>query len=207
MLNTEFMDPTLTSFTSITLLGRVRDLSNQEAWNEFVHRYTPKIFLWCKAFSLQDQDASDVTQQVLMKLVTAMQVFDYDPERGSFRGWLKTVTSNAVRDLIRKKSSNDITGEQALPWLEQLGTESAIDALTRNIESAYQEELLLEAENRVQLRVKPTTWRAYQLQVKQNKTATEVASELSIKVAEVYVAKSRVIKMLRETIESLKQIT
>jgi RNA polymerase sigma-70 factor (ECF subfamily) len=198
-------EQTLPSFTSITLLGRVRDLSDQQAWSDFVHRYTPRIFSWCKRFSLQDQDASDVTQQVLLKLVSSMQGFEYDPSRGSFRGWLKTVTSNAVRDMVRRKSSNVVTGEGAEVWLSRLVDDAAIASLTAKIEEGYRQELLEEAENRVQLRVKPTTWEIYRLLTKQNLSAKEIAGKLDVKIGEVYVAKSRVIKMLRESVLQLEQ--
>ncbi|MEM6692601.1 MAG: sigma-70 family RNA polymerase sigma factor, partial [Planctomycetota bacterium] len=118
------------SFTSLTLLGRVRDLSDQQAWDEFVQVYTPRIFSWCKQNLLQDQDASDVTQEVLMKLVTAMEKFEYQPTRGSFRGWLKTVTTNAVRDLARRRSSSELTGPSASEWLDKLTEPDSINELT-----------------------------------------------------------------------------
>lgn len=192
------------SFTSLTLLGRVRDLSDQQAWNEFVQIYTPRIFSWCKQNSLQDQDASDVTQEVLMKLVSAMEKFDYQPSRGSFRGWLKTVTSNAVRDLARRRSSSELTGPGANEWLEKLTEPDSINELTEQIEAGYQHELLLEAEHRVSLRLKPATWNAYRHSA-DGMSASDVANKLGIKVADVYVAKSRALKMLRETIETLQQ--
>ena len=141
-----------------------------------------------------------------MKLVSAMQAFDYDPNRGSFRGWLKTVTSNAVRDLIRKKSSKVLTGEGAETWLNQLADEAAIASLAEKIEAGYREEMLAEAESRAQLRVKPETWEAYHLVTKQGMSSNEVAQQLGVKVADVYVAKSRVIKMLREIVDQLEQI-
>ena len=196
--------PTQSSFTSVTLLGRVRDLSDQQAWKEFVRCYTPRIFSWCKQNSLQDQDASDVTQEVLLKLVQAMQQFEYHPDRGSFRGWLKTVTSNAVRDLARRKSSTEVTGEGAELWLQQLSTPDSIDTLATKIEAGYREELLVEAEARVRLRVKPLTWQAYQLST-DGAAAPEIAERLHVKVADVYVAKSRVLKLLRETVKQLEK--
>ena len=201
------VNPTLTSFTSLTLLGKIRDLSDQQAWSEFVRRYAPKIFSWCKRFSLQDQDATDVTQQVLLKLVSAMESFEYDPSRGSFRGWLKTVTSNAVRDFCRKRSStNEFTGQGAEKWLEQMVDESSVDALAEQIEAGYREELLAEAESRAQLRVNPKTWEIYCLISKEGYSAGEAAKKLGIKVADTYVAKSRVVKMLREIVTQLEQL-
>ncbi|MFK7769311.1 MAG: RNA polymerase sigma factor [Mariniblastus sp.] len=198
-------DQTLPSVTSITLLGKVRDLSDQQAWNEFVRRYTPRIFAWCKRFSLQEQDASDVTQQVLLKLVAAMQEFVYDPSQGSFRGWLKTITSNAVRDSIRKKSNQVITGDGANVWLSRLAEDAAIASLTDQIEEGYRQELLDVAESRVQLRVKPKTWEIYQHFCKMELSPKEVAEKLNVKVADVYVAKSRVVKMLRDVVLQLEQ--
>ena len=58
--------------TSSTLLLRLRDLSNEEAWEEFLTRYTPRIFAWCRRYNLQESDASDVTQEVLGKLLQAI---------------------------------------------------------------------------------------------------------------------------------------
>jgi RNA polymerase sigma-70 factor (ECF subfamily) len=197
-------NPTHASFTSHTLLGRVRDLSDQSSWDEFVRRYTPRIFFWCKKFSLQDSDASDVTQQVLLKLVNAMQSFDYDPSKGSFRGWLKTITSNAVRDLAKRKSSKVLTGEGAGAILQQLTGDSAIDDLTKQIEAGYQEEMLNAAESQVQLRVKPENWQVWCLLTKQGKPAAEVAQEMNLKVADVYVAKSRILKMLKEQVARME---
>ena len=193
---------THSSFTSVTLLGQVRDASNEQAWKEFVRRYTPKIFSWCKQNSLQDQDAADVTQEVLMKLVSAMRSFEYEPAKGSFRGWLKTVTTNAVRDLVRKRSGLPLTGGSNQQAFESLAEVDSIEKLADQIEAGYQEEILAEAESRVQIRVKPLTWQAYRLSA-DGKSATDIAKELNIKVADVYVSKSRVIKLLRETVAQL----
>src|SRR5262245_59330891 len=88
--------------TSRTLLLRVRDADDREAWEAFVHRYAPRIFYCCRQYRLQESDAADITQEVLIKLVRVMRDFQYDPQRGSFRGWLKTVTANAARDAIAK---------------------------------------------------------------------------------------------------------
>ena len=80
------------SQTSTTLLGRLRrDPRDQAAWNEFVARYEPRILDWSRRWGLQESDARDVTQAVLLKLSRSMTTFVYDRSR-SFRGWLKTIT-------------------------------------------------------------------------------------------------------------------
>lgn len=188
------------SRTWTTLLRRLRDLDDREAWDEFVGRYVPKIYGWCKRYRLQEADAADVTQDVLGKLVTAMQSFHYDPSRGSFRGWLKTVTGNTIRDLAASWSRPDRGGGQ---HLDELRSPQALQNLTAELEAEAERELLREAEARVRLRVQPRTWDAYRLAAVEQVPAAEVAARVGLSVAEVYVAKSRVIRLLRQEVETL----
>src|SRR6478752_8411328 len=84
--------------TRISLLAQLRqEPSNQSRWDEFVERYGRHIFRWCRQWKLQDADAEDVTQDILVKLHQKLRAFAYDPSR-SFRGWLKTVAHHAWRD-------------------------------------------------------------------------------------------------------------
>jgi RNA polymerase sigma factor (sigma-70 family) len=84
--------------TRVTLLARLRqDPSDQADWDEFVERYGSHIYRWCRQWKLQDADAEDVTQSILVKLFQKLRAFAYDPSR-SFRGWLKTVAHHAWRD-------------------------------------------------------------------------------------------------------------
>lgn len=199
-LNTEYG-----ANTSRTLLLRVREAEDREAWVEFVDRYTPKIYNWCRRYHLQESDAADVTQEVLVKLVRAMNSFEYDPQRGSFRGWLKTVTANAVRDLVASwkkagRGSGDTAIGQVLAMVED---EKAVESLRSQIETCHQEELLAQAERLVEPRVQSHTWQAYRLTAIEQRRATEVAETLGVPVSEVYVAKSRVLKMLRQVVQEL----
>src|SRR6266568_483467 len=84
--------------TRVTLLTRLKqDPSDQAGWDEFVERYGRHIYRWCRQWKLQDADAEDVTQNILVKLSQSLRAFAYDPSR-SFRGWLKTVAHHAWRD-------------------------------------------------------------------------------------------------------------
>src|SRR4051794_32986652 len=78
--------------TRVTLLAQLRhDPSDEASWAEFVDRYGRHIYRWCRQWKLQDADAEDVTQDILMKLTRKLRDFSYDPTR-SFRSWLKTIT-------------------------------------------------------------------------------------------------------------------
>src|SRR5207247_9275852 len=84
--------------TRVALLTQLRqDPSDQASWDEFVERYGRHIYRWCRQWKLQDADAEDVTQNILVKLTQKLRAFAYDPSR-SFRGWLKTVAHHTWRD-------------------------------------------------------------------------------------------------------------
>src|SRR6516164_8797701 len=86
--------------TRVTLLTRLRqDPTDQGAWDSFVELYGRHIYRWCRQWKLQDADAEDVTQDILVRLAQKLRGFAYDPSR-SFRGWLKTLAHHAWRDFV-----------------------------------------------------------------------------------------------------------
>src|SRR4051812_37528518 len=94
-------DKATESAPSTSLLVRLQQArADEAAWSEFVRRYGARIHGWCRRWGLQEVDAQDVSQNVLLKLVRAMQAFRYDPSQ-RFRGWLKTVAHHAWQDLAR----------------------------------------------------------------------------------------------------------
>src|SRR5437660_3092468 len=89
--------------TSATLVARLRQVPpDQAAWGEFTERYGRKIYGWCRKWNLQEADAQDVTQNVLLRLAQKLREFTYDPSR-SFRAWLKTLTHHAWSDFIESR--------------------------------------------------------------------------------------------------------
>ena len=193
--------------TRPSLLLRLRDLNDHLAWSEFVERYAPEIYRWCRENRLQKSDAQDVTQDILEKLVSVMRGFDYDPGRGSFRGWLKTVTKNAIRDLKRKwehRIKGSGSSEVNL-FLNRLVDSRTLDRLENTIDLQHEKQILAEAEKRVRTRVSPATWKAFQMTAVQRVPASQVAETLNMPISQVYVAKSRVLRHLRETVVELQQ--
>ena len=187
--------------TSQTLIGRLAHDPSSEAWGEFVDKYAPTVFTWAWQAGLQDSDAADVTQEVLMKLLEKMRVFQYDPKRGSFRGWLKTITVNSARDCGRRLARTPIGPD----GLSSVGDPASWDELGRRIDEEYQQQLLAQAESVVKGIVKPNTWRVYEMLIKECMATTVVAASLDLKIAEVYVAKSRVLKRLKEVVQQIEE--
>jgi RNA polymerase sigma-70 factor (ECF subfamily) len=187
------------SRTPATLLSRLRqDPQDQQAWDEFVRRYRPKIHGWCSAWGLQPADADDVTQNVLVKLAQKMRHFQYDPAR-SFRAWLRTVTQHAwsdfTADLQPRAGGGDLTGLQTL---------EARGDLAQRLSEEFDQELLEAALESVKGRVAPQTWEAFRLTTMDGLPGAEAGRRLGLLVGTVFVAKHRVQKMLQEEIQRLE---
>jgi RNA polymerase sigma factor (sigma-70 family) len=192
------------SQTSITLLGRLRhDPKDQAAWHHFVARYQPRILSWCRAWGLQESDADDVTQAVLLKLSRSMATFVYDPSR-SFRAWLKTITHHAWRDLVGERKRSGVgSGDSRMG--ELLANIEAADGLVQQLEDEFRRELVDEAMARVRPRVAPRTWDAFRLTALEGCSGAAAAAQLEMKVARVYVAKSEVKEMIRNEVRRLER--
>ena len=91
--------------TSSSLIDRVK-LRDSEAWQRLVRLYGPLIYRWCRASSLQPNDAGDVVQDVFRSVLTGVESFRKDQAGDSFRGWLWTITRNKIRDHIRRRAGH-----------------------------------------------------------------------------------------------------
>ena len=187
--------------TSLTLIERVQEFpANGRAWDEFVNRYHPVIHAWCVKWGLQNCDADDVAQDVLVKLLAAMRQFRYDPSR-SFSGWLKTVTHNTLSDFCRDRRRKpgqmglDISiAEQGAAW----------DEFEHGLESLIDRDMFETAMRRVERRVKPVTWNSFRLTALEGLSGQDAGERLKIPVAHVFVAKNRVQKLLQDEIRFMK---
>ena len=189
--------------TSPTLLGRLRrEPADQAAWGDFVDRYGRTIYRWTRTWGLQEADAEDVTQNVLLELARQMRGFVYDPN-GSFRGWLKTVAYRAWCDFLdSRKRAAPGSGDSAV--LQRLDSVQARDELMRHLDDEYDRELLEQAMARVRLRVQEHTWDAFRIMALEGRPGSDAVTELQMKIGAVYVARSKVQKMIQEEIQKLE---
>jgi RNA polymerase sigma factor (sigma-70 family) len=196
------MDRPSGSHTSPTLLGRLRqEPVDQVAWAQFVERYGRRIYAWCRQGKLQEADAEDVTQMVLLRLAERMKSFAYDP-RKTFRGWLRTLTRHAWSDFVEtRQRGGRASGDSATDLT--LHTLPARDDLVARLEEQFDQEVLAEASARVQLRIDPVTWEAFRLQAEAGLSGAETARRLQRTVAAVFKARARVQSMLRDEVARL----
>jgi RNA polymerase sigma-70 factor (ECF subfamily) len=191
--------------TRVTLLGRLyrSGAADEDAWGEFVDHYGRRIYKWCRHWQLQDADAEEVTQRVLLILLAKMKDFVYDPSR-SFRAWLKTVTHHAWRNLVDGRRRETLGGGESGQW-ERLLTVAARDDLVQRLAREFDRELLEQAMVRVRIRVAPHNWEAFRLTAIDGAEPREVARRLDMKIANVYAARSNVQRLLREEVEELER--
>lgn len=197
------MSAAITGQTRVSLLLRLKaQPQDQTAWREFVRRYEPRLLGWCKHWYLQEADAQDVTQTVLLQLMHKLQSFEYDPAR-SFRAWLKTLTHHAWQDLLVRRQQAQ-TNVGATTTHDPLGTLEARDDLQARLQEAFDLELMDLAMERVQARVQPNTWEAFRLTTLENHSGSEVAAKLNMTLLAVYKASSHTQKLLQEEVQRLE---
>jgi RNA polymerase sigma factor (sigma-70 family) len=182
--------------THSSIFGPLRD-RDPRAWEDFVSRYQPMIRGWCRQWFPRETD--DMVQEVLLKLVCSLRTFEYDPQKGRFRGWLKTVTNNLMAELKRRPQP-PIDGRVLTDEVQ------AEDDLEARLNAMFDLERLAEAKDRVRARVKPATWSAYVETAERGRKATEVSRELGMSFGAVHQAKHKVIKSLRREIEDLESL-
>jgi RNA polymerase sigma-70 factor (ECF subfamily) len=189
--------------TSSTLLSRLREApADARARGEFVERYGPRLYHWCRHWGLQEADAQDVTQGVLLKLAAKMRHFQYD-RSGSFRGWLRALAQHAWQDFAAGRARGERgSGDSQVRAL--LETVPAREDLARHLEEEFGRELLELAMGRVKLRVQPHTWEAFRLLAQEGWDGARAAQQLGMKVAAVFVARSKVQKMIRQELQRLE---
>jgi RNA polymerase sigma-70 factor (ECF subfamily) len=194
------------SQTRVTLLERLArsGARDQAAWDEFVDHYGRKIYRWCKRWGLQEADAQDVTQIVLLKLFQSMRDFTYDPQR-SFRAWLKTVAHNAWKDYVegRRRAAVASGNEAERARLESI---EARDDLASELEAQFERERLQTAMRIVRLRASAHNWEAFVLTAVKGIPAAEVALKLEMKVARVYAARSAIQQRIKEECDRLEMV-
>jgi len=189
--------------TSPTLLARLRnDPTDQAAWSAFVDRYGGRIYGWCRRWGLQEADAEDVTQSVLLRLAEKLQTFAYDPAR-SFRGWLKTLTQHAWSDYCEGRRRAGVASADSRAW-ERLQNIEARDDLVVRLKDEFDREMLDEAMARVRLRVDPAKWEVFRLLALEGLSGAEVGERLAMKVATAFVVRSKVQRMIQEELRKLE---
>jgi RNA polymerase sigma-70 factor (ECF subfamily) len=191
--------------TRPSLLVRLRDARDEAAWAQFVEIYAPLVYGFARKHGLQDADAADVTQEVLQAVSVAAKKLEYDPRRGSFRGWLFTVVRNKLRNFLsRQKRPGQGSGSAKMQNLLMELPDREEDQ-TALWEQEYERQLFSWAAAQIRSDFQDSTWQAFWQTAVEGKSGKEVAKVLGMSVAAVYLAKGRVMGRLKELIQQIQE--
>ena len=189
--------------TRPSLLLRIRDARDDQAWAQFVEIYAPLVYGYARKHGLQNADAADLTQEVLRRVARSVDQLEYDPKRGTFHGWLLTVTRNALRKYwSRRQRYPQASGDTAVQALLEEQSDGA-DADAAAWDQEHEWRLFHLAAGQVRSSFQQSTWQAFWETAVEGKSPKQVASSLGMSPGAVYIAKSRVLARLREHIDQL----
>lgn len=183
--------------THTTLLARLSEGSDAAAWTEFHQRYGELIRRFARGRGVQPMDTDDILQDVLFNLSKSMPGFTYDPAKGKFRSYLKTVTIHAIAKKMRQKGPS-LNLEEVEETTRVMGRDATVE---EHWESEWRQHHVRAAMRIVEAEFKETDLEAFRRYALQDHEATVVASELGMSLDSVYQAKSRIMKRLAKVIE------
>jgi RNA polymerase sigma-70 factor (ECF subfamily) len=195
--------PASSSATPRSLLDRVR-ADEAAAWDRLVDLYAPWVYRWCRRFGLRDQEAGDIFQDVFFAVATHIRSFRKEKEGDTFRGWLRTIAENKVRDHFRRIGREPVGagGTEAQLRLSNLAAADAADAVDASDEHADRA-LFSHALDLIRGEFESRTWQAFWLTTVEGASAKDAGLELNMSPGAVRVAKSRVLRRLREELGEL----
>lgn len=190
--------------TRPSLLLRIREPGDHEAWSRFVALYGPLVYRYARNRGLQDSDAADLTQIVFHEVARQIQRLDYDAQRGKFRGWLFGVTRNQLRKHLERARRTVRPGGEEIEY-QELECETASDQEEARWQEEYEWQLFHMACERVRVEFGDRSWQAFWRTAVEGQTAQEVGRELGVSIGAVYTAKSRVLARLRDAVSELDE--
>ncbi len=187
--------------TSLTLLEKARSGSDAGAWERLVSLYEPLVSRWCRLAGLQEADVADVRQEVFTAVARALPGFQRGQDQGCFRGWLRTITRNKVRDLWQQRGRQEAAGGSAA--YERLLEVPSLDGSDRSAPDEETGILYRRALDLISRDFGERTWRAFWRVVIDGQRPRDVAGELNMTAGAVSSAKARVLARLREEFAGL----
>ena len=206
--------------TRWSLIGRLKEVGDDESWRQFADAYGPLIHTVALRSGLGDADAQEVVQETLLAVARKMPEFKCDPAAGSFKSWLLTLTRWRIIDQVRKRERS-VAGAESVLSTEQPprlgGDDTARTATIDRIPDPHRTELLaiwdaewekhlLEtATDRVKQRVDPELFQLFDFHVLRGWPAAKAARKVGVSRPRVYFAKYKVSALVKREIHVLKE--
>lgn len=189
--------------TRPSLLMRLRGERDERAWSEFLAIYEPLVLRLMRRRGLQECDARDATQQVLLRINGAIDRYESDGAEASFRRWLFRLARNVVITFLTRQSRQPKVMEAA-HIADAVEQNPARSAETDLFDDEYRQQVLAWAIERVRREFRDSTWQAFVESAVHGRPIAEVALELDLSPGSIYVARSRIIARLRAKVDEFE---
>ncbi|MFY9255591.1 MAG: sigma-70 family RNA polymerase sigma factor [Fuerstiella sp.] len=184
--------------TSLSLLQRLRDTPESQSWERLVELYAPLIRSWLMKYEVQDTDAADLMQEVLLAVSKDVRRFEHAGRPGAFRAWLKEILVNRLRNFWRTRDRRPKLADGSMMLEHLKDFENPNSELSQLWNAEHDRYVLRQLLTQVEPQVTPQTWTAFCRVALEGQTPREVASEMGISLNAVVIAKSRVLNKLRQ---------
>jgi RNA polymerase sigma-70 factor (ECF subfamily) len=182
----------------MSLLEGLRLRPGPAGWHRLVDLYTPLVRAWLCRYGVPSHDVDDLTQEVFGAVVRDLPDFRHNARTGALRSWLRTITVHRLRNYWRNRNGRPVAvgGSGFDEALAQL--EDPAGAFSRLWDAEHDRHVLMRLLDRIQPEFEPTTWQAFRILTLEGKPTAAVAKELGLSANAVRIAKSRVLRRLRE---------
>lgn len=185
--------------TSRTLLDRLRNQQDAHAWQSWLRIYEPWLRDWLGRHHFQPADTDDLLQNILVVVSRKLPAFVHNGQPGAFRAWLRHILVLEVRSFLRQRQRPPTDPSSA--WLDRLEDPSSEQSRQWDLE--HDQQVIRRLLAAIQPDFEESTWEVFRLLVLEDRPAAEVAQRTGLKLNAIYVAKSRVLKRLREEVDGL----
>lgn len=184
--------------TRLSLIARLGNKADQEAWFEFVEIYEPLVVNLVLQSGVQYSDAKEITQEVLTKVLISIETRDHKNATGSFRGWLYRITRNMTIDFLRRSKRQNQS--MVTTDLERIVDPNQHDSTEFCLE--FERQLFRWASEKVRRTVSETNWEAFWSTTVGGEAISHVAVRLGVSTGTIHVARSRIMSRISAMIRS-----
>lgn len=187
--------------TRASLILRLRDRSDLNAWQEFSEIYQPLVFRLARSKGFQHNDALDVAQEVLLRVAGAVERWEPDEDKGTFRGWLYRISRNLMIDFLARGKRHPLAGGSSglVALVEQQVDKASLESQTFDTE--FRRQAFAWAADRIRPAFQDSTWHAFWETAVAERAPADVGDELGMSTGAVYVARTRVMQRLRAEVQ------
>lgn len=188
----------------MSLLYRLQDRDNDQAWLEFLKLYEPLLRRVVRSSGIHSQDTGDAVQEILLSVYRAIPRYEAQGHNFAFRGWLSKIARNAAINFLERRSSKQVSGGTSIHELVSSKPDSN-EHLEALWEAEYRKSILELAASNVSKRVAPKTFAAFWRTFVEGASVEEVSRELSMSAGSIYVARGRVMAIMQAEMKTLLQ--